>query len=75
MQIFSELPISTYVKERLSSAQLERTLGTKMERMALGGGLPIRQGRTRDEIPSLASVKRPRMALLPGEVLQAQMQS
>jgi hypothetical protein len=55
--------------------QLERTLGTRMERKALDGDLPVRKGRTREELPSLPSLDRPRMVMLPGEVLQAQLQS
>src|SRR6202048_2436396 len=64
-------------EQRSELFQLERTLGTRMERLALGGDrterLPERKDRTRDAVPSLSSAPRPRMVQLPGEVLQAQM--
>src|ERR1700686_86879 len=59
--------------QRSELFQLERTLGTKLERMTLGGAPPVRKSRIREEIASLPSVERSRMILLPGEVLQAQM--
>jgi ATP-dependent RNA helicase RhlE len=61
--------------QRSELFQLERTLGTKLERMTLGGDPPVRKSRIREEIASLPSGERSRMILLPGEVLQAQMQS
>jgi ATP-dependent RNA helicase RhlE len=60
--------------QRSELFQLERTLGTKLERMTLGGDLPVRKSRIREEIASLRSVEQSRMILLPGEVLQAQLQ-
>jgi ATP-dependent RNA helicase RhlE len=60
--------------QRSELFQLERTLGTRMERLALGGELPERKGPARDRVATLPSAQRPRMALLPGEVLQAQME-
>ncbi len=62
-------------EQRSDLFQLERTLGTRMERLALGGTMPERKERTRDGLASASSVPRPRMVLLPGEVLQAQMES
>jgi len=61
--------------QRSELFQLERTLGTKLERMTLGGDPPVRKSRIREEIASLRSAERSRMILLPGEVLQAQLQS
>jgi ATP-dependent RNA helicase RhlE len=61
-------------EQRSELFQLERTLGTRMERLALGGELPERKNRTRDVVTSLPSAQRSRIALLPGEVLQAQME-
>src|ERR1700730_12463827 len=60
--------------QRSELFQLERTLGTKLERMTLGGDPLVRKSRVREDIPSLPSIERPRMVMLPGEVLQAQMQ-
>jgi ATP-dependent RNA helicase RhlE len=61
-------------EQRSELFQLERTLGTRMERLALGGELPERKNRTRDVVTSLPSAQRSRIALLPGEVLQAQIE-
>jgi ATP-dependent RNA helicase RhlE len=61
-------------EQRSELFQLERTLGTRMERLALGSGSdrPERQDRPRDVAP-LSAAPRPRMVQLPGEVLQAQL--
>ena len=61
-------------EQRSELFQLERTLGTRMERLALGGAVPERKDRPRSVVPSLPSAQRSRIALLPGEVLQAQME-
>src|ERR1700719_1635040 len=61
-------------EQRSELFQLERTLGTRMEILALGGSLPERKDRPRDVVASLPSAQRSRIALLPGEVLQAQME-
>jgi ATP-dependent RNA helicase RhlE len=60
--------------QRSELFQLERTLGTRMERLALSGDRPERKDRARDAIASVSSAPTPRMVLLPGEVLQAQME-
>jgi ATP-dependent RNA helicase RhlE len=59
--------------QRSDLFQLERTLGTKMERATLGRDLPISKARSREEMPSVLSPARTRIGLLPGEVLQAQL--
>ena len=61
-------------EQRSELFQLERTLGTRMERLALGGAVPERKDRPRSVVTSLPSAQRSRIALLPGEVLQAQME-
>src|ERR1700730_6953312 len=61
-------------EQRSELFQLERTLGWRMERLARGAYMPQRKERPRAAMPSVSSVARPRMALLPGEVLQAQME-
>ena len=60
--------------QRSELFQLERTLGTRIERLALGGDRPERKDRTRDAIASVSFAPAPRMVPLPGEVLQAQME-
>jgi superfamily II DNA/RNA helicase len=65
--------------QRSDLFQLERTLGTRMERLTLTGGSaklerPERNEPTRDRIASLPPAQRAKMVLLPGEVLQAQME-
>jgi ATP-dependent RNA helicase RhlE len=60
--------------QRSELFQLERTLGTRMERLALVGDRPERKDRTRDAMASVSSAPAPRMVPLPGEVLQAQME-
>jgi hypothetical protein len=57
--------------------QLERTLGTKIERLSLGGDRIERKEQPRERISSLASLpsaQRAKMVMLPGEVLQAQLE-
>jgi ATP-dependent RNA helicase RhlE len=61
-------------EQRSELFQLERTLGTRMERLALGEDRPERKDRTRDAMASVSSAPPPRMVRLPGEVLQAQME-
>jgi len=61
--------------QRSELFQLERTLGTRMERLALGGDRPERKDRTRETMAPVSSGPTARMILLPGEVLQAQMES
>jgi ATP-dependent RNA helicase RhlE len=60
--------------QRSELFQLERTLGTRMERLDLGGDRPERKDRARDTIASVSSAPASRMVRLPGEVLQAQME-
>jgi ATP-dependent RNA helicase RhlE len=59
--------------QRSELFQLERTLGTRMERLALVGDRSERKDRTRDAKASVLTTPTPRMVPLPGEVLQAQM--
>jgi ATP-dependent RNA helicase RhlE len=61
-------------EQRSELFQLERTLGTRMERLALGEDRPKRKDPTRDAVASVSSAPPPRMVRLPGEVLQAQME-
>jgi len=60
--------------QRSELFQLERTLGTRMERLDLGSDRPERKDRARDTIASVSSAPASRMVRLPGEVLQAQME-
>jgi len=61
--------------QRSELFQLERTLGTRMERLTLGTSQAERKAPSRDRIPATAAADRSRMVLLPGEVLQVQLQS
>src|ERR1700726_3780736 len=61
-------------EQRSELFQLERTLGLRIERVDLGGVMPQRKERPRAAMPSISPVARTRMAMLPGEVLQAQME-
>ena len=65
-------------EQRSDMFQLERTLGTKMERLSLGGDRTERKEQPRERIsplPSLLpSAQRAKMVMLPGEVLQAQLE-
>jgi ATP-dependent RNA helicase RhlE len=74
-----------FVKEqRTDLSQLERTLGIRIERMQLDGDLPGRKDQIRGSIAPAGSIgpvrprqstPGPRMASLPGEVLQAQLEN
>ena len=61
--------------QRSELFQLERTLGTRMERLTLGTSQPERKSPSRDRITAIPAADRSRMGLLPGEVLQVQLQS
>jgi ATP-dependent RNA helicase RhlE len=64
-------------EQRSDMFQLERTLGTKIERLSLGGDRIERKEQPRERISSLASLpsaQRAKMVMLPGEVLQAQLE-
>lgn len=55
--------------------QLERTLGICMERMRLDGDLDETRDQMRGRTDRMPSIPRPRLVRLPGEILQAQMES
>jgi ATP-dependent RNA helicase RhlE len=63
--------------QRSELFQLERTLGTRMERLTLGASPSPseRKAPPRDHIAAIPPAERSRMVMLPGEVLQAQLQS
>jgi superfamily II DNA/RNA helicase len=61
--------------QRSELFQLERTLGTRMERLTLGGDVSIRKERAPVASFSPAQRPTPTMVRLPGEVLQAQLES
>jgi len=61
--------------QRSELFQLERTLGTRMERLSLGAGQQERKAPSRERIAPIATADRSRMVSLPGEVLQVQLQS
>jgi ATP-dependent RNA helicase RhlE len=64
-------------EQRSDMFQLERTLGTKIERLSLGGDRIERKEQPRERISSLASLpsaQTAKMVILPGEVLQAQLE-
>ncbi len=61
--------------QRSELFQLERTLGTRMERLSLGAGQHERKAPSRERIAPIATADRSRMVSLPGEVLQVQLQS
>jgi len=66
-----------FVKEQRSDLfQLERALGIRIEKMR-ADGIPAAESRDRNRgnVGRSESTPRPRMVQLPGEVLQAQMQS
>jgi len=59
--------------------QLERTLGTKMERLSLAGAgdkpqSAERAEQVRERVSSLPPAQRAKMVMLPGEVLQTQLE-
>ena len=62
--------------QRSDLFQLERTLGTRMERLSLTGARPERSDRNDQPRERIAAVsaQRSRMTVLPGEVLQAQLE-
>src|SRR5207245_2862810 len=60
--------------QRSELFQLERTLGTRMERLSLGAGQQERKAPSRERIAPIATADRSRMVSLPGEVLQVQLQ-
>ena len=63
-----------FVREQRSELfQLERTLGIRMERLAVDGQLMEKRDRMQETAPRRQSTRRPTMVALPGEVLQAQM--
>jgi len=65
-----------FVREQRSELfQLERTLGIRMERLAVDGQLMEKRDRMQETAPRRQSTHRPTMVALPGEVLQAQMQN
>jgi ATP-dependent RNA helicase RhlE len=63
-------------EQRSDLVQLERTLGTRMERLTLGASQPLYERKpARDRLAAVPPADRSRMVMLPGEVLQAQLQS
>jgi ATP-dependent RNA helicase RhlE len=62
-------------EQRSELFQLERTLGIRMERMQADSQLPETQDRPRDGASRMSSTPGPRIVRLPGEILQAQMES
>ncbi len=65
-----------FVKEQRTEVfQLERTLGIRMERMRTDGALPEPRDQVQRGVDRRPAGSRPRMVCLPGEVLQAQMES
>jgi len=62
-------------EQRSELFQLERTLGIRMERMQADSQLPETQVRPRDGASRMSLTPEPRMVRLPGEILQAQMES
>jgi ATP-dependent RNA helicase RhlE len=65
-----------FVKDqRAELFQLERTLGVRMERMLLHDDYPARPQPIRREVNSEVWIPRPSLIRLPGEILQAQMET
>src|SRR6266481_6125241 len=62
-------------EQRAELFQLERTLGIRMERMLVNGDPSLKKDRTRGGMAPSSSAQRSRMVQLPGEVLQAQMET
>jgi len=62
-------------EQRSELFQLERTLGIRMERIPVDGHVFENRERTQDPAPRKQTGYRPTMVALPGEILQAQMQS
>jgi ATP-dependent RNA helicase RhlE len=64
-----------FVQEQRSELfQLERTLGIRIERMRVEGHLVEKRNQIPGVIDRMQATPRSRMVLLPGEVLQAQME-
>ena len=61
--------------QRTDLFELERTLGIRMERMRLGGDPHETGDQMRAGVDRMPSSPKPRLVRLPGEVLQAQMES
>src|SRR5258708_37813340 len=57
-------------KQRSELFQLERTLATRMERLALSGALPERKDRPRQVLYSLPSAQRSQLPRIPSRRLQ-----
>ena len=55
--------------------QLERTLGIRMERMQADSDLPAAKPERAMNIGPIVSAPGPRMARLPGEVFQSQLEN
>jgi ATP-dependent RNA helicase RhlE len=65
-----------FVKDQRSELfQLERTLGIRMERMRTGDALPEPRDPVQRGVDRRPASSGPRMVRLPGEILQAQMES
>jgi ATP-dependent RNA helicase RhlE len=62
-------------EQRSELFQLERTLGIRMERMQVNGDPSLKKDRIQGGMATLSSVQRSRMIRLPGEILQAQMET
>jgi ATP-dependent RNA helicase RhlE len=62
-------------EQRSELFQLERTLGIRMERMQVNGDPSLKKDRTRGGMAPVSSAQRSRMIRLPGEVLQAQVET
>jgi ATP-dependent RNA helicase RhlE len=62
-------------EQRSELFQLERTLGIRMERMQADSQPPETQVRPRDGASRMSLTPGPKMVRLPGEILQAQMES
>jgi ATP-dependent RNA helicase RhlE len=62
-------------EQRSELFQLERTLGIRMERIPVDGPVFENRERTQAPAPRKQTGYRPMMVALPGEILQAQMQS
>jgi ATP-dependent RNA helicase RhlE len=61
--------------QRTDLFELERTLGIRMERMQMDGNPHEMRDHIRGGIDRTPSAPRPRMVCLPGEILQAQLES
>ncbi|MDD5542441.1 MAG: DEAD/DEAH box helicase [Acidobacteriia bacterium] len=69
------LASTLFVREQRSDLfELERTLGIRMERMGVDAGFPEKSESARGDMTRRPSSARPRMAQLPGEILQVLME-